>query len=561
MHITKLLALFIALSTCTMLFGADLKESVAVVRHDNKTIDSLYNQLGTTLQNSGFISAGKSLRSYSNSFGSGFVYKANSGNTYVITNYHVVGNNTSALLQLQVQGKDTTFFNCPILYTCPKTDIAIIQAPKSIINKAITAYTSNIEEGREVFSAGFPGLGDTPLWQLGKGVISNKEVNSGLLGNKDSLIIIQHTAQVDGGNSGGPLLVKSNENDSIYQVIGVNTWKGRLRENTNFSVRLSDVEDIINMYETNKQIDIAPFDSIHKEFTNDIQKGYTDFAKYVSMEYVLSLNNDEISYLLKNSEQSIYDAIRKNPIWGLKLMIANDIYNKIGKVKDITLSGIKQESETKYQTIYSIKKKTFQFNWQYTSLGWRIHSVNYSNVKDNNKKIKSENSHYGIRSSLYNQNIEVGLSFPIHETQNYGFNFGYNCSFYTYGLASANLDVNGYKVDDQYESWHPLYEGEKNKFGACVNFGAGAQLPVQLKQFMITPYALGIFGIGGYPDRYGSIIPICVGTRLGGKFGYLFSNDIQLYVALEYNYRYVVNGIEVADDFANHLLLKLGIEW
>lgn len=546
-----------------ILWGNNLKESVAIIRHDDSSKDSLFTQLSLTLQQNGFISAAKTLRSYPNSFGSGFVYKAKSGNVYVVTNHHVIVNNTSASLQLYVQGKDMVFKDCSVLYSHPQIDIALIQAPSIITDKAIQAYSADIKDGQEVFSAGYPGLGVSPLWQFGKGVISNKEVNSGHFGNKDSLLIIQHTAPVDAGNSGGPLLVKGN--DSIYSVVGVNTWKGRFRENTNFSIRLSDLDKVIDMYESNQEVDTISFETIKNEFLVAINGGYSQVADYISVDYILSLDNEELSYMLKNSDHVVFDAIRKNPITGLKLMVANDMFNKIGKVKELSLVEVKRESETFYKTIFVDKKKIFEFKWQKTSLGWKIVDIKYENVKSIKKgSVSNSQQDFGIRTSLFNQNVEVGVSFPIHEKQNYGFNFAYNGSFQTYGLFSVNLDVNGYVVPDEYESWHPYYEGEKNKFGACVNFGVGAQVPIALKRFMITPYTVGIFGIGGYPDRHSSIVQLCVGARAGSRFGYMVSNDVQLYLALEYNYRYSLFSIDnanVGDNFPNHLLLKLGVEW
>ena len=113
----KVLILLVMLFSSAILLGNDLKESVAIVRHDNVSVDSLYNQLGSVLQQNGFITAAKALRSYPKSFGSGFVYKAKSGKDYLVTNYHVLGNNTSASLQMYVHGKDTLMRDCPVLFS------------------------------------------------------------------------------------------------------------------------------------------------------------------------------------------------------------------------------------------------------------------------------------------------------------------------------------------------------------------------------------------------------------------------------------------------------------
>lgn len=561
---TFITTLFLLLS-CTI-FGMDLKESVAIIRHNDAKLDSMYNQLGLTLQENGFISAGKTLRNNQQGFGSGFVFLSNSGNTYIVTNQHVVENTNSISIQLKVEGKDKVFTNCRILYTHPQIDIALIETPKEVENKALKSYSMPIQDGQEVFSAGYPGVGNAPLWQLGKGVISNKEVNSGVLGNKDSLIIIQHTAQVDAGNSGGPLLAKTSTNDSIFYVVGVNTWKVRLRENTNFSIRLKEVEEVISMYENNKPVENTPFSELNETFTKAISEGYISVAPFISEDYILSLSKKEISYLLKNSRSEIYQVIREyDPIIGLKLMVANEICNQMGN--DISFVESKLENDKQGNITYLVNKKKLQFTWKHTDKGWKVVSLKRADAKTTKKQkelVNTELKQYGIRKSKMSQRIEAGVSFPLQEEQSYGFSFGYSFSAWTYLLAAANLDVNNYLVPNQYPEFHPFYDGDpiKNKFGICFNAGVGAQVPIALKSFTITPYALGMFGFGSYPiTESNTAVPFNVGARTGCRFGYTFKSEQQLYLALEYNYRYVVNTVSVEDDFTNHLLLKVGFEW
>jgi len=96
-----------------------------------------------------------------------------------------------------------------------------------------------------VWSAGFPGLGSDPMWQLGKGTVTNARAKIKELLSPDISTLIQHSAQVDAGNSGGPLLTADSKSEAGYSVIGINTWKATYRESTNFSIPASIIKSFV----------------------------------------------------------------------------------------------------------------------------------------------------------------------------------------------------------------------------------------------------------------------------------------------------------------------------
>jgi len=57
--------------------------------------------------------------------------------------------------------------------------------------------------------------------------------------------VIQHSATIDPGNSGGPLLVRTQSNPPEFKVIGVNTWGANYRQNTFLSISLKDLKATI----------------------------------------------------------------------------------------------------------------------------------------------------------------------------------------------------------------------------------------------------------------------------------------------------------------------------
>jgi hypothetical protein len=109
------------------------------------------------------------------------------------------------------------------------------------------------EEGTDVFAAGFPGLGFEQIWQFSKGIVSNArmrlprdpvedaEVNETRFGP-----FIQHTAPIDSGNSGGPLLVAQAGVPIGYAVAGINARTATRRAATFFAIPADRVLAYIN---------------------------------------------------------------------------------------------------------------------------------------------------------------------------------------------------------------------------------------------------------------------------------------------------------------------------
>ena len=84
-----------------------------------------------------------------------------------------------------------------------------------------------------VVAAGFPGLNAQPSFQLSRGTISNAtfRTGAGAFG-----AYVQHTAAIDPGNSGGPLL------DGSGRLLGINTIKVRGRESVGFAIPSARVQ-------------------------------------------------------------------------------------------------------------------------------------------------------------------------------------------------------------------------------------------------------------------------------------------------------------------------------
>ena len=154
---------------------------------------------------------------------------------------------------------------CDVVYQAPsdKPDLAIIQAAEKVEGRValpLLAENREVDSGDTVYALGYPGSTDEATLDIitgdheYAGSIEKVTITSGivslhttfnLLGS--STRIIQHTAQINHGNSGGPLL------DERGAVVGVNTWSygqdvttGDAK--TNASIEIDYVRDLLDEY-------------------------------------------------------------------------------------------------------------------------------------------------------------------------------------------------------------------------------------------------------------------------------------------------------------------------
>jgi serine protease Do len=142
--------------------------------------------------------------------GSGFIYaaEADSGNTYIMTNNHVVANADEIRVTLQ----DGRNFAATVKGRDPKSDVAVIAIQASGLPALRLGDSAKLEVGEWVIAIGNPfGLSHT----LTVGVVSAKGRTS--LGISDYEDFIQTDAAINPGNSGGPLVNLDGE------VVGINT--------------------------------------------------------------------------------------------------------------------------------------------------------------------------------------------------------------------------------------------------------------------------------------------------------------------------------------------------
>jgi len=158
--------------------------------------------------------------------GTGFVLNDEG---YVVTNFHVIDvtgkmpDGVRALSIVVPDGDWSRRLKATAVWSNKDHDLAIIHVPglKRPAVKLSAAPWQNLEKGQPVFAFGFPKAGDTTGATLEtsftRGDVSKTERARG---TKDGAVqpIVQHTASLNPGNSGGPLF------NQCGDVVAINTF-------------------------------------------------------------------------------------------------------------------------------------------------------------------------------------------------------------------------------------------------------------------------------------------------------------------------------------------------
>jgi S1-C subfamily serine protease len=129
---------------------------------------------------------------------------------YILTNHHVI----ASARQVDARFTDGKVVRTRLVGMDPPTDLALIQTNASGLTYAPLGDSSSLRAGNLVIAIGNPlGFDST----VSTGVIS--ALGRGLRSKEGRLIenVIQHTAPLNPGNSGGPLV------NSHGEVVGINT--------------------------------------------------------------------------------------------------------------------------------------------------------------------------------------------------------------------------------------------------------------------------------------------------------------------------------------------------
>jgi len=433
-------------------------------------------------------------------FGSGFLYNDAKGNLYVITNNHVISQaHTISITFERADGTTKKIENLKLIATDVEADLAIMAIPageKPFVTQGLSFLTRAVDEGEDAYSAGFPGLGITPIWQFGRGMISNASVKFPKSFNDDTMMgpYIQHTAQVDSGNSGGPLLVAQRNVPSGYAVAGVNTLSGMRRQAANYAIPLSTLQPFINRALNPKPETFrAALDTLLEKFVKGLGENkavYPHIAEYLSNACIGENAEYALEELFKRAPASARRAFieksREDLIGAMDIAVAWTIEDSIrtgsgalkAEVKEVTGEG------EEYTVTFTINNKDAKSVWVREYGNWRIKS--FGSVARGDKELLSK------------RQKEKETSDKLHTNNTFYFELGYA------NLFDKKNDANSFYLStDLLFFGFNLYYVNSEFFSISGLFSIN--YPIPAGNFAFIPY--GRFGIAYIKDTdYGKFM-------------------------------------------------------
>ena len=520
----KQILTFLALILAFAASAQTLRETVAIVRPKlSESTQTFLTDFGKSLRGDGFHAAADVLQNYGKgSFGTGFAYRDKHNNRlYIITNRHVVEQADRVDIEFSLPDNSTKRFDaCPVVGVHDDFDLAFIALPEGANVPALETTDQGITDGTTVFTAGFPALEDRPSWQFGQGIVSNANALIKSLTNSKELPLIQHTAQVDAGSSGGPLLIRDEQAATGYAVIGINTWKAAGRENTNFAIPARAIDDLLQNYPSNTQL-LLTRDEVSKRATEMLraaQSSYQAMMPFVSYQYVSNISADTFYDLVIASDPAT-DAMEScfeqgSPLEGIRIGLADIICRQFSG-KNYTFSTVASLDTLarKTEVVYTAGNKSISTQWMMEQGRWRL--VDAENVKASNIEPNGISKSYGFGTSVY-----LGLISPLNNAFDLSYSLAFKrtiLTFVTYEITGSLLKINTEKTEWE-GTYVKLNSDTQNVFD--IDFNLGGQLPVKCGPIYLVPYAKVLGGLYLGSDLTGIDYGFGAGVEVAYKFGY-----------------------------------------
>ncbi|MDA8424617.1 MAG: trypsin-like peptidase domain-containing protein [Treponema sp.] len=519
MRATTRVLLALLASILSLPLSAQIRDYVPVVRpvFYQETITFL-QKLSDSMKKDGYDDAAAVLKAYAaGGFGSGFVIKAQDGSDYVVTNRHVVSQAASVTLEFQKpDGSQVVYKNCPVVAVDENLDLALVAFPNGAkpFAEGLSFAANPVDDGLEVWTAGYPGLGSTPAWQFGTGNVTNAQARVPELADPAITSLIQHSAQVDPGNSGGPLLVADKSAQGGYRVVGVNTWKVVDRQATNFSIPSAAIQGFVAKVLAQKGKTGAQMPQLEarcREFIGAAAKkddSYKAIARFVAYSYVAQDGEGIIKDVLSVAPTTVRDDILSvftdvSPIEGIRLAIAYKISTSLAS-KDgpvplgfVAVDGDAESSATPVPVRLSRDGKDISLTWVREHGVWRIASYPLqpkNAASAGAAKTGSAVSSVTFDQMPYNGLILTGPDFSLASGGGmlWDVTLLMAPSTYFYWGFSGAAGSASYTSSSLYGGGSTTTNGVQTRFGVDL----GGQLPIMTSSLSIIPF-LGLqAGIG-----------------------------------------------------------------
>ncbi|MDR2922150.1 MAG: serine protease [Treponema sp.] len=505
-------------------------------------------KLKSELDKKGYNSMARGLENFiKGDSGTGFVYVGGDGKNYILTNYHVISQAHTLSITFETQdGEKTKFSDLSIIAADEDMDIALLAfaGGQNPLKQGLSLLNRPPQEGEDVYSAGFPGAGSVMIWQLGRGIISNASVRLPPEDENDKAIgpYIQHTAQVDAGNSGGPLLVPTQGVPTGYAVAGINTLSIRRRQAANYSIPVSRVQAFLD---ASLKPQTADQRLILEERVNAFVNGlsaakavYPHISQFLSNTCIGENVEYAIYELLEKASKSVRDNVLNRDIitslsYSVAWIIEDSLRSKSGGIS-IKLNSINPGEDGLYNVSFNVNGGNVDSVWINEYGIWRIRSFGTSasgdkTIIDKKKKEKADAGRLHDDPSIM---LSAGLAYP----------FGLGAAF------GADLTIKLSKYSGV------GFAGYFGKDYTQVIINGGLYVPITMGSVALTPFGVVGLGMMFYPkepsnNAYNALHDDAdtknVKFGLSARAGLIFTTAVVpgLFLQTSYQFNFYTDGI------------------
>ncbi|MFT4530414.1 MAG: hypothetical protein COB58_06270 [Thalassobium sp.] len=245
--------------------------------------------------------------------GSGFVVR---GDGLIATNRHVIEDADSLEIHL-ANGEiyDRVFF----VEDDQRRDLALLRIPANNLSALAIADEGDLSIGDPIFVIGNPmGLQGT----LSNGIVSAKRIVEGIS-------IIQITAPISPGSSGGPVLNERGE------VVGIATLSLLEAQNINMAVPARYIDGLISIDSAPQLFqDVAHLLSGSQESTDDVFDNLEPWAQVLVSE-IAAVQTSVQEYGLESTHEVFYDFAKQGELFSVEFT-----YDESDVEKDIFLVAV-----------------------------------------------------------------------------------------------------------------------------------------------------------------------------------------------------------------------------
>ncbi|MDR1444895.1 MAG: serine protease [Treponema sp.] len=287
--------------------------------------------------------------------GTGWVYVAKDGANYIITNHRIISQADDLSITFEKpDGRKTVYTGLSIVAADEKMDIALLAFENGgrPFRTGLSLLDRPPWEQESVYAAGFPG--NPAARQIDRGAVSDLYVR--VPGNDEFMQMagpyIRHTAPVDPGNSGGPLLAMDSKAPGGYVVAGINTLSARDPE-ANYAIPIDRVEDFLQEvleYRDN----LLTLEERLLAFTQGTSRlSYQHIVKYLSNSFTAENAESAVLLTLENAPGPVIENIMRtfvySPLEGIRLAAAWAVENFLQKRRTLDVETIQMIDQEHYQ--------------------------------------------------------------------------------------------------------------------------------------------------------------------------------------------------------------------